>query len=443
MSRFNLAWLIAVPMAVLVGVSLSFTAPSRTPDKEYKLVRTVVDVMAEVDQHFVRPLDDEQKQKFVEDMVNGGLERLDPYSQYMNPEDYRQFNAGTEGNFGGVGINLGLDTRTGLLMVISPMVGTPAHEAGILAGDLIVKIDDKSTEGMNIHDAVRVIQGEPGTRISLTVVHEGSRDPQTYSMNRAMIEVKTVLGLDRLPDNLKEFEWFVDRSTGIAYIRLVQFTEHTAEDLKKTVERLQSEGARALVLDLRDNPGGLLKSAVDVSDLFLTAGKIVSTRDRNGAGKTWEARSDGTVFEPASDRPVAVLINKLSASAAEIVAAALQDNNRAVIVGERSYGKGSVQKIIKLGGDPPAALKLTTDTYWRPSGENMHRYPDAKEADAWGVKPTPGFEIVMKDDERLDYLRYKRAKDVIRKDKPKEPEKPFVDRALVKAVEHLKGELAK
>jgi carboxyl-terminal processing protease len=443
MSRFNLAWLIAVPLAMILGVSLSFTAPSRQRDTEYKMVRTVVDVLAEVDQHFVRPLDDEAKQKLVEDMINGGLDRLDPYSQYMNPDEYRQFNASTEGNFGGIGIHLGIDPRTGLLMVISPMVGTPAHEAGILAGDLILKLDDKSTEGMRMNDAIRIIQGEPGTKLSMTVVHEGTRQTETVTVARAMIEVQTILGLNRRDDNPKEFEWFADRSSGIAYIRIVQFTEHTFDDLKKTVERLEKEGAKGLVIDLRDNPGGLLKSAVDVSDLFLSNGRIVSTKDRNGQGKSWDAKVDGTMFEPAAERPIAVLINKNSASAAEIVAAALQDNKRATIVGERSYGKGSVQKIIKLNGDPPTALKLTTDTYWRPNGENMHRYPNSKDTDEWGVKPTPGFEISMKDDERLDYLRYKRAKDIVRKDKVKEADKPFVDRAMVKAVEYVKGELTK
>jgi carboxyl-terminal processing protease len=441
MSRFNLAWLIAVPMTVLVAVSLSFTAPTRQKDKEYKLVRTVVDVLAEVDQHFVRPLDDAQKEKFVEDMINGGLDRLDPYSQYMNPDDYRQFEAQTDGNFGGVGIHLGQDPRTNLPLVISPMVGTPAHEAGILAGDIIVRIDDKPTDAMRINESIRMIQGEPGTKITLTVVHEGTRSTETFTLTRAKISVDSVIGLSRKEDDLKEFEWFAAK--GIGYIRVIQFTEHTADDVKKAVERLQHEGAKALILDLRDNPGGLLKSAVDVSDMFLKDGRIVSTKDRNGTGKSWDAKADGTLFEPAESHPIAVLVNKNSASASEIVAAALQDNHRAVIVGERSYGKGSVQKIIRLGGEPPTALKLTTDTYWRPSGVNMHRYPDSKEADDWGVKPNSGFEIVMKDEERLDYLRYKRAKDIVRKDKPKEPEKPFTDRALEKAIEYLKGELGK
>jgi carboxyl-terminal processing protease len=443
MSRFNLAWLIAVPLAMLAGVSLSFTAPTRPPDKEYKLVRTLVDVLAEVDQHYVRPLNDEQREKLVEDMINGGLDRLDPYSQYLNADEYRQFEAQTEGNFAGIGIHLGVDPRTGYLMVISPMVGTPAHEAGILAGDVIIKIDDKPTEGLRMNEAIRLIQGEPGTPVRLTVVHEGTRQTDTYTITRAMISVQTVLGLTRREYDLKEFDWFADRSNGIAYIRVIQFTEHTAADLKKAVERLQGEGMRALVLDLRDNPGGLLRSAVEVSDLFLSQGTIVSIKDRHGSGETKSAKSDGTLLEPAASHPIAILINKNSASAAEIVSAALQDNHRAVVVGERSYGKGSVQKVVKLGSNPPTALKLTTDTYWRPSGANIHRHPDMKESDEWGVKPNTGFEITMTDAERLDYLRYKRNKDIVRKDKPKEPDKPYVDKALEKAVEHLKGELGK
>lgn len=438
MSRYTLAWLIAVPVTVLLTVSLSLTAPARKKDKEYQMVRTVVDVLAEVDQNFVKPLDDDAKQKLVEDMINGGLDRLDPYSQYLNSDEYRNFENQTKGDFGGVGISLGLDPRTGLPMVVSPMVGTPAHDAGILAGDVIIKIDDKATENLRYNEVIKLIQGEPGTQVTMTVMHEGAREPQTFTLTRAIIQVPTVIGLSRRSDDLREFDWFADPEARIGYIRVLQFTQSTAADLKRVVERLTGEGMKGLVIDLRDNPGGLLTSAVDCSDLFLNEGRIVSTRDRNGVGDKWEAKRDGTVFEPAAERPIAVLINKNSASAAEIVAAALQDNNRAVVVGERSYGKGSVQKVIRLGTEPQTALKLTTDTYWRPSEVNMHRYPDAKESDDWGVKPSSGFEIVMKDDERLEYLRAKRAKDIVRKDKPKEPAKPFVDRALVKAVEHLK-----
>lgn len=433
MSRYNLAWLIAVPMMMLVCVTLSFSAPHRERDKEYKLVRTLVDVLAEVDQHFVKPLDDKQREQLVENMINGGLERLDPYSQYMNPDELKHFNAQTEGNFGGVGIHMGIDPRTGMLMVISPMVGTPAYDAGILAGDIIVKIDDKPTDNMRQSDAVQLIQGEPGTPISFTVVHEGTRQTETLTMKRAMIEVESVLGFNRKAENLKEWDWYVDQESGIGYIRVLQFTDKTAADIKKHVQQLEKDNAKGLIIDLRDNPGGLLTSAIEISDMFLKSGRIVSTKDRHGNGREWDAKPD----ELFAGKPIAVLINKNSASASEIVAAALQDNKRAVLVGERTYGKGSVQKVIRLNGDPPAALKLTTDSYWRPNGANMHRHPDSKDTDEWGVRPSPDMDIVMKDDERLEYLRYKRNKDIIRKE-PRE-ETPFKDRVLEKAIDAVKG----
>lgn len=439
MSRFNLAFLLSVPLILLAGLSLSYSAPNKDRDKEYKLIRTIVDVLAEVDQHYVKPLDDAQRQKLVEDMINGGLDKLDPYSQYMNADEFRQFNAHTEGNFGGVGINLGIDPKTGLLMVISPMVGTPAFDAGILAGDIIMKINDLPTDKMTIPDAIKHIQGKEGTSLTISVLHEGSKDTETMTLTRAKIVVPSVVGNVRKPENPMEWDWYVDQSNGIAYVRLVQFSEHTTEDLKKILVRLDSEGAKALILDLRDNPGGLLSSAKEVSDLFLGAGRIVSTKDRNGNGKAYDAKADSFAFEDVAKKPMAILINKNSASASEIVAAALQDNKRATVIGERSYGKGSVQKIIRLQGDPPVALKLTTDSYWRPSGGNIHRHPDSKENDEWGVKPNDGFQIALTDEERIEFLRAKRNKEIVRKDnKPKEGDKPFTDRFLDKAIEHLK-----
>ena len=446
MSRWNLAWLITVPMTVLMGLVLSYAAPNKERDKDYKLVKTIVDVLAEVDSHYVRDLDDDARKKLVEDMINGGLEKLDRYSAYMNAEELKQFETANEGNFFGVGIQLGTDPKTGMLMVISPMVGTPAYEAGVLAGDLIVKIDDKSTESMRLNEAVKLIQGKEGTKVKLTVIHEAGRETDVIPITRAKIEVRSVLGYKRNDDDPKKWDWFVEN--GIAYIRLVQFIDHTTEDLRKAVQSAEEGGAKALVLDLRDNPGGLLSSAIEVSDTFLSEGAIVSTRDRNNRGRKWDAKDEGTLFK---GKPLAVIINKNSASASEIVSAALQDNKRAVIVGERSFGKGSVQKIIKLNTDPPTALKLTTDTYWRPSGVNIHRHEDAKETDDWGVRPDKdkGLEIVLKDEERIEYLRFRRARDMVkgknlpkeeRKDDKKE-EKVFKDRVLDTAVEYLKKQI--
>ena len=441
MTRLNLAWMIAVPLALLLGLTLSYSAPNNPKEKDYELVKLMVDVLAEVDSHYVRKLDDAGKRKLVEDMINLGLEKLDPYSAYLNPEEYKQFERQSEGVFGGVGIQLGLEPKTGQLMVISPMVGTPAFEAGILADDLIVKINDKSTENMRISEAITHIQGEAGTPISLTVRREGEKEPKTLTMKRGRIEVEAVLGFERKENNPKEWQWFADKDNGIAYIRLVSFSEHATAELRKAVEIIQKEGAKALILDLRDNPGGLLSAAIDISDTFLTEGKIVSIRDRDQRGKVYEAKVNDTLFEPANKHPMVVLINKNSASASEIVSAALQDHKRAVIIGERSYGKGSVQKILKLTNDPVTALKLTTDSYWRPSEKNIHRHPDFKETDEWGVKPDPGFDLPLKDEERIEYLKARRNQDIIGK-KKKDDEKPFTDRVLQKALEHLKKEVS-
>ncbi|MCE9533451.1 MAG: S41 family peptidase [Planctomycetes bacterium] len=442
MSRWNLAWLITVPMMVLTGLVLSYAAPNRDKDKDYKLVKTIVDVLAEVDSKFYRDLNDDERKKLVENMINGGLERLDRYSTYMNDEELKQFESQTEGNFFGVGIQIGTDPKSGYLMVLSPMVGTPAYEAGILAGDTIIKIDDKSTENMRIGDAVKLIQGKEGTNVKLTVVHEGARESEAINITRARIEVYSVLGFKRKEEDPKQWDWFVE--DGIAYIRIVQFIDHTTADLRKAVEIAEQAGAKGIVLDLRDNPGGLLSSAIEVSDTFLTEGAIVSTRDRNNRGRKWDAKEDGTLFK---GKPIAVLINKNSASASEIVSAALQDNKRAVIVGDRSFGKGSVQKIIKLETTPATALKLTTDTYWRPSGVNIHRKEDADEKDDWGVRPDKGYEVVLKPEEHLEYMKFRRSRDMVKgknvpKEEPKKDEKkeaaPFRDRALDAAVEYLK-----
>jgi carboxyl-terminal processing protease len=449
MSRSNLYWLLGVTAVALFGITVSYSAPTREKDRDYELVRLVVDVLHEVREKYVQDVDPDRERKLVEDMINGGLERLDPHSAYINPRQYKQFDKQSEGKFGGIGVQVGYDpANRNHLTVVTPMVGTPAYDAGILAGDAILKIDGKTTESMRMEDAVDLIQGDPGQKIVLTVVHEGEKEPIDVPITRAIIQVPSVQGDLRKPGNPKEWEYLIDKENKIGYLRLISFSKTAPAEMRTAVEAMQKEGVRGLILDLRNNPGGLLRSAVEISDLFLTEGKIVSTKGRNHRDEVYEAKAEGTLMTPYEKYPMVVLVNKYSASASEIVSAALQDHNRAVIIGERSYGKGSVQNIILMEHDT-SALKLTTASYWRPSGKNIHRFPDSKETDEWGVKPNPGYEVPLKDDERVEYLRYRADRDIVRT-KPKPPEKevkekkpPFVDRVLDKALEHLRKEVRK
>jgi carboxyl-terminal processing protease len=456
MSRSNLAWLLGIASVVLLGYAVSQSAPTQDKDHDYELVRLVVDVLDEVDHRYVRPLTLEEKRDFVENMVNGGLARLDPHSAFIGPKELKSFSQGSTGRFGGVGIQLEAESRaSGALIVASPMVDTPAYEAGVLAGDTIVKVDGKSTENMHISDAVRLISGQPGTKVVLTLVRDGQDEPFDVALTRAEIHVPSVLGDSRSADNPKEWDFMVDKAEKIGYVRVTGFSEETVADLRAVLEKLEREGARGLIIDLRSNPGGLLRSAVDICRMFIADGRIVSTRGRDHEEEIYDAKGNGLLFQSQGKKfPIAVLINRYSASASEIVAAALQDHGRAVIVGERSFGKGSVQNVIKMEGDS-SALKLTTASYWRPSGKNIHRFPDSKDTDEWGVKPDPGFEVTLKPAERRDYFNNRVARDRIKgksvgsAGKPAKEStatadgKPFVDRVLERALEYMHAQLGK
>lgn len=463
MSRRNLYWLLGITAISLLGFAVSYSAPSREKNENYELVRLFVDVLQEVEQKYVVDLDPEKKRKLAEDMINGGLERLDPHSAYINSREYKQFNKQSKGKFGGIGIQVGYDRQNrGQLTVISPMVGTPAYEKGILAGDLILKIDGKSTENMRLSEAVDLIQGDPGQPITLTILHEGQRESLDLEIVRDEIHVQSVLGDRRKETNPKEWDFLIDHENKIGYIRLTSFSETATTEMKAAMDALIKEGARGLILDLRNNPGGLLRAAVEISNLFLKEGRIVSTKGRNHREEVYDAKPENALGIDHDKFPIAILINKYSASASEIVSAALQDNQRAVVIGERSYGKGSVQNIILMEKDT-SALKLTTASYWRPNGKNIHRFPDSKETQDWGVKPSEGLEVPMKDEERLDYMIYRSDRDVVRPKKPLgkkpaegEPEakkpvskekdkekKDFKDRVLEKALEHIRKEVEK
>lgn len=360
-----------------------------------------------IEKNYVEPVD---SRRLFEAAMNGIIGSLDdPYSEYIPPDRKQRFDESLEGEFGGVGIVVDPNTKLNCLTVLSPIVGTPAYRAGLRAGDSILEIDGKTTAGMAINDAVRLMRGRIGSQVVLTIKHPGETDSQQVPLTRAVIRIDSVLGDGRRPDG--SWDFFLEENPRLQYLRINTFGEHTAEELRTALESTAVQGRRAegVILDLRNNAGGLLKSAIEVCDMFLDEGVIVSTRGRDGADKEEFRARKGMVI--GADVPIAVLVNGYSASASEILAACLQDHRRAVVVGERTWGKGTVQNVIPFEGGR-SALRLTTATYWRPSNQNIHRSKTAKEDDEWGVRPSDGMSVAMDVELAKQVLRYRRFRDV-------------------------------
>jgi len=317
---------------------------------DYESMELFTDVLAIVKKSYVEEVD---TKKLIYGAINGMLSSLDPHSSFMPPDMYKEMKIDTKGSFGGLGIEITI--KDGILTVISPIEDTPAFRAGIKAGDQILKIDDRFTKEMTIMDAVKRMRGAKGTKVTLTIVREGFDKPKEFTLVRDIIQVKSVR--------------FTTLDNGYGYVRIAQFQEKTDDDLVKALKTLREENGGALkglVLDLRNDPGGLLDQAVKVADHFVEEGLIVYTEGREkGSRMQFTARKGGT--EPAY--PMVVLINGGSASASEIVAGALQDHKRAVIMGTQSFGKGSVQTIIPLSDD--SGLRLTTARYYTPNGRSI------------------------------------------------------------------------
>jgi carboxyl-terminal processing protease len=447
MPRQNLYSIVMVGAVSLLCWQVSQGAKPK--DEVSELYGVFVDAVEQVQQNYVRPV---TRRELMESALRGMLSDLDPHSTYINTSQWKSFKKQIEGKFGGVGMTVEVDDDSKRLKVVAPMVGTPAYSAGVMAGDIILDIDGKSTEGLTIDKAVDALQGQPGTPVKLNVLHEEEEKAEVLTVTRAIIEVPSVMGDRRKPND--EWDFMLDKDKKIGYIRITNFIADTTEHVRDALDELKKDGMKGLILDLRDDPGGLLAAAVEIADLFVEDGKIVSTRGRNTTEKTFEARKEGTY----TGFPITVLVNHNSASASEILAACLQDHERALVVGERSYGKGSVQNILDLE-DGNSVLKLTVATYWRPSGKNIHRFKDAKETDEWGVSPDPGLGVKLSREEYHDWFLARRDRDFLssrnkpkadkpkaeEKDKPKaekkEP-KPFTDKQLDKAVAVL-GEKVK
>ena len=401
----------------------------------YELFQLLADTLDQVERNYVKEV---SRRELVEAAIRGMLSELDPYTTYIPPKQLDRFRSGVEAEFGGVGVQVTIDQ--GELRVISPIVGSPAYREGIMAGDVIVEIDGTSAQGISIDSAVERMQGLPGTEVTVKVRQPGAEEPREVTLTREVIRVETVMGDRRREDG--SWNWLYDESQRIAYIRLTAFGRHTAGELGRVLRELSEDGLGGLVLDLRFNPGGLLSAAIEVSDMFLSGGRIVSTASRNMPTRSWDARAAGTL----PDFPLAILVNRHSASASEIVAACLQDHGRAVVVGDRTWGKGSVQNVVELEAGT-SALKLTTADYRRPNGMNIHRFPGASEEDDWGVRPDEGYRIELSVSEVTALMAERRRRDIIPRadevaDDAETPEPPVADRQLELAFEYVHGRLA-
>lgn len=418
-------------VAALIFLPAIAARPAAAEDDYYELMKVLVDTFEQIDRNYVKEID---RRRIVEGAVRGMLTELDPYSNFIPPEQLDSFTEDIEQEFGGIGVQVEFDPQLKGLEIVAPLPGSPAFAVGLAAGDKIVEVNGEMlssfTPGREQVEAIKRLKGPAGEQVEVGIVRAGEEGVQRYQVTRQVIQLPTVFGAVR-GDN-GEWQYFLPDNSEVAYIRISHFTRRTAQEVREAVKSVTEAGAKGLVLDFRFNPGGLLTAAVEIVDLFLESGKIVSTEGRNSRPRKWTARKFGTY----SDIPIAVLINKYSASASEITSAALQDHGRAVVIGTRSWGKGSVQNVIDLE-DGDSALKLTTASYFRPSGKNIHRFSGATEEDEWGVSPDEGFEVKMTSKELIRLQQHQRR----RYSNEEEADPDFVDNQLEKAVEYLETKI--
>jgi carboxyl-terminal processing protease len=389
-------------------ILLGSNGDSREPAVDrstYKTLKIFTEILDIVEKNYVEPI---EPKTLIQSAISGMMKSLDPHSSFMTPEMYKELEAETKGSFGGIGIEITI--QKDILTVVSPIEDTPAFNAGIEAGDQIIKIDGKSTKDITIMEAVNKLRGPKDTKVTITIMRETLTKPKDITITRDMIKVKSVKS--------KIFD------KHIGYLRISSFQERTTDDLVKAFNEVRDKAnpMRGLILDMRNNPGGLLNQAVEVSDLFLKSGIIVSTKGRT---KTMESKATAMDDGNEPTCPMIVLVNEGSASASEIVAGALQDNGRALIIGTQTFGKGSVQTVIPL--EDGAALKLTTAKYYTPKGRSIQ---------AEGITPDIEIKFVRPSDEKEqsaeEPLREKDLKGHIKQPdkaeaKPEEPKSKEAD----------------
>jgi carboxyl-terminal processing protease len=404
---------VLIVFIALSGITIGRWSVAQTNDSIYEDLRTFTEVFTTIKKHYV---DEANSKELILSAIKGMVKSLDPHSAYLTPQEYKEFQTETKGEFGGIGIQIGI--KDGALTVIAPIEDTPAWKAGIKAGDKIIKIDGQSTKDMNINDAVSRMRGPKGKTVTLTIQRDEWKEPKDITIIRDIIKIKSV-----------KFKMIENE---IGYIKITQFQETTAHDLANALKTLKEKGMKSLILDLRNNPGGLLNIAVDVTEQFLPP-KYLVVSIKGKSGERMDYYTEG--LKPTyTDLPMIVIVNQGSASASEIVAGALQDWERSLILGIQTFGKGSVQSLIPLSDG--SALKLTTAKYYTPKGRSIH---------AVGINPDIVVKLETKNGREVPVIREKDLEQHLKGEKvePKETAPQEVDEKddnqLQRAIDILKS----
>jgi carboxyl-terminal processing protease len=417
---------VGITLVLLPGSQSSFGAKATPPENPdvYQYLKLFSDVMSIVQENYV---DKVEQKKLMYGAINGMLRELDPHSSFLKPEDYKELQIETKGKFGGLGIEITI--RDNILTVVAPLEDTPADKAGIQAGDQIMRIDDQPTQDMSLMDAVQKMRGPKGSKVKLTIVRKSEKKPLEFEIMRDVISIQSV-------------KWR-SLEQGYGYVRISSFQSGTATDLRKALAQLEVEnpGMQGLILDLRNDPGGLLDQAVEVSDEFLDEGLIVYT---GGRLETQKMRFEAHRNSKQHSYPMVVLVNSGSASASEIVAGALQDHKRAIIMGEQTFGKGSVQTVIPLAEG--SALRLTTSLYYTPSGRSIQAKgiaPDiiVKKENQKGEEGQPEEPTRLREKDLPRHMENQKAEPVSKQESAKADAKKLAeqDNQVRRALDLLKG----
>jgi carboxyl-terminal processing protease len=405
-----------VLLILLVGLfgytKLSGQVVPPKEDEAQKYLRRISKIYELINSSYVR---DASAEEVFSSAMKGMLKNLDPYSDYFTVQEFEDFSVAMKGEFGGIGTELSMED--GILTVITPLEDTPAFRAGILAGDRILEVDGVSTEGLSMAECGKRIRGIPGTKVTLTILHRGVQDTVKFTIVREVIKISSI----------KQAK-IIDEKEKIAYLRITSFQEDTIRSFDEAIQKLKAKGMKFLIIDLRFNGGGIMQTAIDLSNRFISQGTIVSMKGKNKeSNKTYLADPQKAIL---SDLPLIILINGSSASASEIFAGAIQDYKKGILIGSRSFGKGSVQTVFPLP-DEKAAVKLTIAKYYTPLGRSLHKEKDKN----YGLDPD--ILVEMTPQQEADLLRSRSKEDIIELEPSKVSPPKFDDIQLKKALEIL------